>query len=348
MINQLEKLSKFLEKNNLNKEANLLRKIAQEDEELIDIISPEEGFGGSSFKRDRVLPDQRSREGYYIKNEINSGNYHEKWYGAISELGDKVILIPFDSSSLDDDDIWNISSIFGQHHDNYNDLKKSVSLFHVGYSDMDKGDLETLKENFPSLWSEILATLNRDGLEEDEVVYVLYNQENVNKDRLQFFTKDEFYFAHDMGHAVFDSKEDYEFKALLHTFIKDMITLYEYRNEDDESIVSSLYDDFSEKKEIDDENEVVEKFIMDFFTNLRSEPSDAMADVFASFASGNIAIRPAEYIYYEGNEYTLTDNLKANNIIQEYIKDMKNYMKNEKTGEGPLSFYKGYVVLFDL
>jgi len=348
MINHLKKLSNFFKKNNFKKEAKYLNKIAQEDEELIDIISPEEGFGGSSFKRDKILPDQRSRKGYYIENEINSGNYHEKWYGSIGELGDKVILIPFDSSSLDDDDLEKISSIFGQYHDNYNDLKKSVSLFHVGYSDMDKGDLETLKEVFPSLWSEILSTLSKEGLNEGEVVYVLYNQENVNKDRLQFFTKDEFYFAHDMGHAVFDFKEDYEFKFLLHTFIKDMITLYNYQDEDDEGKTNSLYDDFSEKKDIDDENEVVEEFIMDFFTNLRSDPNDAMADVFARFASGDIAIRPTEYIFFEGKEYTLTDKQKAEEIVQKYIKNMKNYMKSEKTGEGPLSFYKGCVVLFDL
>lgn len=348
MINQLIKLSLFLEKNNFKKEASYIKKIAQEDEELIDIISPDEELSGDSFTRNRILPDQRSREGFYTKQDINSGNYHEKWYGSVGELGDKIILIPFDASKLDDDDIGKISSIFGQYHENYDDLKKSVSLFDVGYSDMDRGDIEVLKELFPSLWSEILSTLNREGLDEDQVVYILYNQENVNKNRFQFFTKDEFYFAHDMGHAVFDFKEDYEFKFLLHTFIKDMITLYNYQDEDDEGKTNSLYDDFSEKKDIDDENEVVEEFIMDFFTNLRSDPNDAMADVFARFASGDIAIRPTEYIFFEGKEYTLTDKQKAEEIVQKYIKNMKNYMKSEKTGEGPLSFYKGCVVLFDL
>jgi hypothetical protein len=206
-----------------------------------------------------------------------------------------------------------------------------------------------LQRLFPSLWSEINSTLLSKGLEDDEVVYMFYNQENVNKGRLAQFSKDAFYFGHDLGHATFDFSEDSDFKNILYRFIKDMIKLY--KNDKGEV----LWDSFQKKHGNDedgylDESELSDNFIQEFFDNLYSDPQDGIADVFQRFTSNNISISAPETIYFQEDwdDYELFDKSGANIIIDKYIKTVKNYIKDEKTGKGPLDYYRGSVVLFDL
>jgi hypothetical protein len=376
MKSNLKKLLYYLNKSNFKKEAFFLSKIAQEDEELIDIIGQgEEGFepyhpeddeysnedeeasirqkvDPSAYKgyyaRNKILPDKNTRR--YDKN-VNSDNYHDEWYKTVEGLGDKIILIPFDSSDLKEDDLYRLHEIFGlaSLYSSYEDLKETISIASTINDEFKKGDLESLKRLFPSLWSEINSTLLSKGLEEDEVVYMFYNQENVNKGGLAQFSKDAFYFGHDLGHATFDFTEDYEFKGLLYKFIGDMIKLYKNDKGD------ILWDSFQKKHGnyedgTLDESELSDNFIQEFFDNLHSDPQDGIADVFQRFTSNNISISAPETIYFQEDwdDYDLFDKSSANVIIDKYIKDVKNYIKNEKTGKGPLDFYAGSVVLFDL
>jgi len=377
MKNHLIRLLLYLKKSNLKKEAFTLEKLAQEDEELLDIISPVKGKGFEPFHpedgeysdeddeeksirqkvdpstykdyyaRNVILPDKNTRT--YDKN-VGSDNYHEEWYKTIEGLGDKIILIPFDSSDLEEDDLSRLCEIFGlEPYSSYEDLKQTVSIASSSNDEFKKGDLESLQRLFPSLWSEVNSTLLSKSLEDDEAIYMFYNQENVNKGGLSQFSKDSFYFGHDLGHATFDSSGDSDFKNILYKFIGDMIKLY--KNDKGEV----LWDSFQKKHGNDedgylDESELSNNFIQEFFDNLHSGPEDGIADVFQRFTSNNISISAPETIYFQEDwdDYDLFDKSSANVIIDKYIKDVKNYIKDEKTGKGPLDYYRGSVVLFDL
>jgi hypothetical protein len=335
---------------------NKINKIAQEDEELLDIIGPAKGKGFEPFHpededyytRNKILPDKNTRT--YDKN-VGSDNYHDEWYKTVQGLGDKIILIPFDSSDLEEDDISRLNEVFSlaSTYSSYEDLKQTVSIASSTNDEFKRGDLESLQRLFPSLWSEINSTLLSKGLEDDEVVYMFYNQENVNKGRLAQFSKDAFYFGHDLGHATFDFSEDSDFKNILYKFIEDMIKLYK----NDKGAI--LWDSFQKKHGNYedgnlDESELSDNFIQEFFDNLYSDPQDGIADVFQRFTSNNISISAPETIYFQGDwdDYELFDKSGANIIIDKYIKTVKNYIKDEKTGKGPLDYYRGSVVLFDL
>lgn len=335
MINHLIKLSLFLKKNNLKKEANYIKKIAQEDEELIDIISPDEELSGDSFTRNRILPDQNLRK-YKDKLGLDSGKYHERWYGAVKELDDKIILIPYKLSNLSNNDLAKMYSIFGDDKylkNNFDDNFSHQNLLSIAL--WKKGSLQKLKEVFPSLWSEILSTLNKEGLEEDQVVYMLYNQDISNEISLDALTKDEFYFAHDMGHLS-EIDDDLVFRESLKLFLDKILSLYRGIG-----IAGDLNSNF--EKDANDPYFKNTLFLKSFFLGTRSGSFDLYADIYYLFSSGNIKMEAPKSLFYGNNFYVLSDISKANDIIKKYIKDMKYYIKSKKHIE---SKYKGSVAIF--
>lgn len=309
----------------------------------------------------RILRDERSREALELqmmrsrlpREELESAEL-EEWYKSISALGDNVILIPFDKSEIDKNyEVLNgIASIFNIRDEprNYKELFNKINI--LSYTRYTQGDLDKLKEIFPSLWADISETLRNKKLEEEDVVYVLYNQET--SPIRPGFTKDPEYNAHDYGHAVFDSEDgDPEFKYKVALLMRNISELYTYNKSEEEGEEGDQT--LSETFNSEDEDEV-QLLAMEFFSN-NGNSQDIFADIFGQFVSGRLSLEqiyiPEEIIMY-GKSYFISDDKidLAKSIFQKFIADIKKYINpNVEYGtfaSGPLSHLAGSVILQDV
>lgn len=304
-------------------------------------------------RRNRILKDKRSRSS--SKPEEDEAE-NDEWYSALKCLGDSVILIPFDRTEVDNNEmiLYGMASLFGVGPViDYKSLKDKVFL--MGGSNFKQGDRETLKEVFPSLWADIQDILFSKGLEEEDVIYMLYNQET-NPGRLSGFSKNPAYFGHDLGHANFDSEDsDGEFKMILCDFIRSVFELYipedynepEEEGEVEEEVVPNA------SREIDEEDyESSQKYLDEFFST-ENGPEDSYGDVFASVANGTIDVSIPDRLYLSDDYYLPPENKsKAEALGKDVIEKLKTYMNSHQKygtfGSGPFSYLAGSVVLQDL
>jgi len=325
-------------------------------------FGPTEDDEGNSVERTfdrikrnkKILRDKRSRE--YLKRQMELSRLPieeqeeaelQKWYGALKELGDSVILIPFDKDDLDNNDeaLMGLGSVFGFQPKNYKDFFEKANML---YGRHKQGEVATLKAIFPALWADIQDILNDKGLSEDQVVFMLYNQDT--SPRLPGFTKDPFYFGHDMGHNTFDSEDgDYDFKGILNGFVMNMYELYmsEVDEDSDEESVPAT-------REVEDEDESkIMEALSNFFNNM-SGPEDSYGDVFQAVASGNLSVHIPEGIYGQDGYYVLPEEnkAKAEELKNKVIEDLKYHLNSNHQyatrGSGPLSYFAGSVVLNDV
>lgn len=277
----------------------------------------------------------------------------DEWYSALKCLGDSVILIPFDRTDVDGNEeiLYGMASIFGIGPvANYQKLKDKVFL--MGGSNFKEGDRGTLKEVFPSLWADIQDILSSKGLEEEDVVYMFYNQET-NPGRLEGFSKNPAYFGHDLGHADFDSEDsDGEFKMILCDFIRKTFSLYlsEDGPEEEEEEEAEIR---SAASEIDEEDyESSQKYLEEFFST-ENGPEDSYGDVFAAVASGKIEVTIPTHLYLSDDYYLPQEaRPKAEALGKEVVEKLKTYMNSNHSygtfGSGPFSHLAGSVVLQDI
>jgi hypothetical protein len=228
MLKKLVKISNKLDSLGLTREADLLdqilRKLAVPIEDIVEMrkdeplgyeLSGDEYLSrgpASRLERKRnVLRDIRGRETLKSQMEQSELPLAEQeaaelgeWYGSLKELGDSIILIPFDRSQISKNKktLLGLAAIFEVGASlSYKKLYSKINLF--SGSENRKGDLQILKEIFPSLWIEISDILKSKKLDEKNVIYMFYNQENSPERSL--FTRNPFYLAHDLGHSIFDS-----------------------------------------------------------------------------------------------------------------------------------------------
>lgn len=300
------------------------------------------------MRRERII--QRSRRRTF-NSQAEEDSEMNAWYKSLSELGDSVILIPFNRTEVEkNEDVLNgLAEIFGiRPVRNYLDLKEQVYL--IGGSHSSLGDVAKLKTIFPSLWSDIQAVLSSKGLDEEDVVYMLYNQESAPKpERLAGFSKDPFYLGHDIGHSVFDSLDsDGEFKGMLSDFMEKIFSLYISEEESEEGFANAS----DEITNSDDQESFIQEHLEDFF-NVTSEPNDTYGDVFAGAANGTISIDIPNNLYLSNDYYLPPDKrAEAEALGAAIIKRLKDYMNSNQQygtkGSGALSHLVGYVVLQDI
>ena len=306
-------------------------------------------------RRNRILKDKRSRSSSRPEEDEAE---NDEWYSALKCLGDSVILIPFDRTEVDNNEmiLYGMASLFGVGPArNYKDLTDKVFL--MGGSNFKQGDRETLKEVFPSLWADIQDILFSKGLEEEDVIYMLYNQET-NPGRLSGFSKNPAYFGHDLGHADFDSEDsDGEFKMILCDFIREMFKIYFIEDDNDLGNESEESEEESEKvsamEEIGEEDlETSQKYLEEFF-HTENGPEDSYGDVFANVANGTISVSIPNHLYLDNDYYLPPENKsKAEALGKDVIEKLKTYMNSHQKygtfGSGPFSYLAGSVVLQDI
>ena len=302
-------------------------------------------------RRARILRDKRERRD--PRNEEAERAEVDEWYSALKCLGDSVILIPFDRTDVDNNEavLAGMASIFGLGWiDSYQKLKDKVFL--MGGSNFKEGSRETLKEVFPVLWEDIQQILVSRGLDEEDVIYMFYNQET-NPGRLAGFSKNPAYFGHDLGHADFDSEDsDGEFKMILCDFIRKTFSLYlsEDGPEEEEEEEAEIR---SAASEIDEEDyESSQKYLEEFFST-ENGPEDSYGDVFAAVASGKIEVTIPTHLYLSDDYYLPQEaRPKAEALGKEVVEKLKTYMNSNHSygtfGSGPFSHLAGSVVLQDI
>ena len=379
MLKTLVKISNKLDSLGLIREADLLdqilRKLAVPIEGIVEMRKyeplgsefTEEDEEGNFISRPverlerkrNVLRDRRGREeleSYMERKNPTPAEREEmekreleEWYGSLKELGDSIILIPFDKSNLDHNEevLMGLAAIFGSpNYKNYKDLFSKINLL-SGSSSYKQGNLEVLKEVFPSLWIEISEILRSKKLNEEDVIYMFYNQENSPERSL--FTKNPFYLAHDLGHSIFDSEDaDWEFKGILRMFLNKILDLY--LSEDGETALEAIGEENFE------DDYIVGLNLGNFF-HATSDVNDIFGDIFADVTSGNIQKRiidVPDFIYYDGEEYKLSSDKKSQAValLKDCIDKLKKYVNpNVDYGTfapGPLSYFAGSVVLQDV
>ncbi len=297
------------------------------DENGDEIVRP---VVNRNFKRlKNVLRDKRNRE--RLKNEMSKKRLPieeqeeeelAEWYAALQNFGDNVILIPFDKEEVNKnlDVLEGIGQIFGIYDlANYEDLYRKANMQN-GYSNYTSGNLDTLKENFPSLWSDIQGVLSANKLQEEDAVYMFYNQDS--SPTRPAFTKDPYGLGHDMGHNVFDSESgNTEFKDLLKEFVSKAFKLY--ISEDGEAAFSKV------------ENEIYDDSgaglcLSEFFSGVYGT-DDIYADVFADAAAGRLTFEPEavpDSIWIDETDYYLSDEKRGEveNLLSNCINDIKTFI----------------------
>lgn len=302
----------------------------------------------------KILRDRRSRE--YLKHEMKRKSLPleeqeeaevAEWYKAISNLGDSVILIPFDKEDLErnDEALMALGHVFGVDASNYKDLFEKVNMISGRNT---RGSVETFKALFPALWSDIEEIIAQKKLNEDNVIFMLYNQ--ANSPIRSLFTKDPSFFGHDMGHNVFDSEDgDWEFKGILNNFIFKIYALY--LSETDEDAGEERTSAVEELGDEDDSTMMAQ--LPNFFSNT-SGPEDSYGDVFGAVASGTLVVDIPETITNFDTWYHLPPENRgpAEALVAEVTESLKKYLNSNyqygTRGSGPLSYFEGHVVLNDV
>jgi hypothetical protein len=357
----------------------------EEDEDGNIIENPIEMVNRDPY----IKRDQHTRRDYSSAEQQKAEL--DEWYSQLKELGDSIILIPFDRTDIDSNpeildglcDIFkirrsDISLTDREIAENKEREEKAIKLkikiepltteyiklknkVTLTYNPQKDGDLETLKTRFPSLWYDISKILNEKGIDESDAVYMLYNQQT-NPGRLETFKKDPFYFAHDIGHTVFDGGDDPEFRGLVDDFMQDILSLYTLDiDPDDEDLQEfsgkNAYQAIVGDNEYDYEQEDKMQKYLPYFFDTTSDVGDLYGDVFAATTGGYLEFYfPQElYIYTESGHNlrtTLSDVGSANAVASATIRKMKYYVNpgNEKETfkSGPLGSFKGSVVLQDI
>jgi hypothetical protein len=379
-------LAKVLKEIGLRVESNLVKDLLKLGAPLVDFVPlssnepigypTEEDEDGNPIekevekveRRKGILRDQ-SQRGLLYNEEEDLNN----WFESIKCLGDNIFLIPFDRTDVNRNGsvLDGIGAIFGNYNPkNYVSLKEKINI--IANPDS-YGDLGTLKEVFPSLWNDIKAKLDSKGLDESDVAYVLYNQET-NPGRLAGFQKEPFYFAHDLGHADFDSADgNLDFKDIIQSFMKEIGSLYITDEEEDEEEEieeeeedpyenypglrnslkknkNSAYSEFFRKHERDED--YIQNYFSDFF-NTTSGEGDLYGDIFAEATHGRLEIEVPGKLYLDRTYHLPEDKVsEANKIVEKTKRKLMEHIGSDYEGKtlhkGPFSHWKGSVILYDI
>jgi hypothetical protein len=237
----------------------------------------------------------------------------------------------------------------------YETVSRNVNLLSGIKKEKRIGDLSKLKELFPDVWSKISNILESKNLKEEDVVYVIYEQEGDLNSRNPFFL------AHDLGHLAFDSTsspEDEIYKGILKNFISEVSKLYSSTKPSEEGELDSIDKEYLDESLRNDNN--LAMYLAEFF-KVTSTTDDIFADIFAYAASGRLTLddeiaKVPKSIYDEITdiEYFLRDGKEADasRLLRECIRLINQYM-NPKGAEGgfspgPFGHLRGRVVLQDV
>lgn len=343
-----------------------LKAEATEIDKLIKLAVPIEGIvspGETSRRYSETEEDEDEWEEPEFEDEEPtiepdsiSGYPKDTWYGSLSALGNSVILIPMSLSSLEDDDIWALSIIFGLGYESDSaSLLEKINAF--SYEAQNKlGDRHALKEHYPNLWSAISKILADKRLREEEVIYLIFDEDESPNPNVFLDPK---FFAHDIGHIDADfglQGEGYERADLPYSiwnFSFEASRLY--KDEDGYSLATALSDEEDEEYyNSDDIKEMTHHF---FPQNVFSgDPEDEVNDVISAALAGELMAEIPAKITFKGEEYYLEESRKddllklISNFEEEFMQmiQTKGSSEDKWAYKGPLGEARGHVIVYSV
>jgi len=337
MKNKLLVLERSLTVIGLKKEASLIHKLAVPLEDAIPLYQNKKETIGQSSRRD--------------------------WFDSVESLKDNIVLIHFNNSSIEKkedyiDFVKKLSELFSSPVNltdpnmSRDDIDKQYIKLKYNSSVFDKApassgvDFNSFKRIFPDAASKAEASLSGKGLETKDVIFFLFNEQTYEGG----FGKTAPYFAHDLGHIAWDN---FKHKHLSSYFSKVLFDLSDcFKKEDGESLKVA-----AQKVEESLRNRLFSELLSVFIKEIFSDKQDALADLVTLCANPNNTVTidsPNEFILseffqkcmpgpkpenYQPIIYKLEDKGKAKSILEEFIKNFRNYISkdelppNEVTGD---------------
>lgn len=322
IVKKLSNLSQSLCYLNLYEYAEKVTQLRKLATPIVDIIE--------------LNPDHRDPEGLFEGKS--------QWFDQLKLIGTNIVLLPFNGSDLTSADKKDIMSIWGRDSSlPYETFRENTGL--LGYMEFNKSGraapIERFKSAFPGVWSKIKNTLSESGLSEDEIALILYNKDEGYPD---FFDKNPFFLAHDLGHWSYDfshhdagdnSKKRLWFKHKVDLFIGSIIELYKNKN-------GLSFSDSGVRAWPED-------WIPYFFDGLMSaDKTDLYSDLFALATSKDGLkhyFKVPKDIIINDQKFSLSESDHAN-ISLDFFEKIQEWIANKK--DGPLHDLAGKVILYDM
>jgi hypothetical protein len=325
-------------------------------------------IGGDEMALESIwsLPNEEDEDIIENGRIGNEDEPTEKWYDSVQYLGTSIILIPFDQKNLSIGTLKKLLNVFNidssdlissdkiKEFTAYTIFANTSRLFQRLNKAEDKnilGDLNVFKNEFPSLWNAISSTLNSKKLNESEVVYMLHSSlSGYDPDSL----RNAFYFAHDIGHIEEEMPliKDNKIFETIFKYIKDIARNYIYSK--DPTGQTNLTDVVMNYNKFNHGefggnyyNDRYFEYLLRMFFDIISEGGDEISDVYANALAGDMKYNRPKRIYYQDKEFIPNeDDSELSALESNMISEVMNKISDKKNG--PLSRYKGHVVLFEI
>ena len=365
-MNKIIKLIKYLNKNNLKKEAQLLYKIAAP-------VIPDGAFNFPPSEEDQPLRLKQLKDGDQFRPrgryDVNLEDTSE-WIKAFDNIGSNVVLIGMDFDKMNEKHKRQLAQVFGI------DIKTFKNMIDFNRSDVidvagskDFTSIDKFFKVFPYMKDKISEPVAKaqqtrpSEINWDEIILFIYNVgTGAPLSGLFQFAKSPEYLAHDILHIEENTYDEPMFTYDLNTLLNSMAEKYylekkpeeEASEEDSESWQDekpqTLTEYYQEYPGYADNMEYKEELITELFSTIYgSDPTDYYADIYSRIMMRyldedfDISIIPDElYKYNIDANYVISpkDKAQLHEEIIDFIQSAKEQQKDH------LQFLKGNIGLF--
>lgn len=366
-MNKIIKLIKYLNKNNLTKEAQLLHKIAAP-------VIPDGAFNFPPSEEDKPLELKQLKDDDQFRPRGRHDTDLEdtsQWIRAFDEIGSNVVLIGMDFDKMSKKHKEQLAKVFGI------DIKTFKNMIDFGSSDVNYvastkkfTRIDEFFKVFPYMKSQISEPVakaqqtNPAEIDWDEIILFIHNVGTGEpRSGIAQFIKTPEYLAHDILHMEENTHEGEEFAMQLGMILNSIAEKYhlyeeepeEASEEDSESWEDekpqNLMEYYKEYPGESDNIENKEYLIPEFFSTISaSDPRDYYADVYSRIMMG----------YLDDENYdidSIPDQIGVDNVDDYYVIDsedktklheeIKSFIQSAKElQKDHLEFLKGNIGLF--
>jgi hypothetical protein len=367
-MNKIIKLIKYLNKNNLTKEAQLLHKIAAP-------VIPDGAFNFSPSEENKPLSlkqlkdnDQFRPRGRY---DVNLEDTSE-WIEAFNNIGSNVVLIGMDFDKMSKEHKKQLAKVFGI------DIKTFENMKDFGHADVFDAAMsnEFIKiDKFFEVFSEMKPKISEpvakaqqtspDKIDWNEIILFIYNVGTGEpRSGIFQFSKTPEYLAHDILHIEEHYDEDQEFVYELNMLLSSMAEKYKLCKELDQDtdqdsekdlkceeggMSQTLIEYYKEHEGVADNMDYREELIEKIFPTIYgSVAQDHYADVYSRIMTGHLN---------EDDIVDIPETLGVDNVDDYYVispedktqlqEEIKSFIQSTKEQQKDhLEFLKGNIGLF--
>ena len=361
------KLIKYLNNNNLRKEAQLLYKIAAP-------VIPDGAFNFPPSEDEQPLRLKQLKDDDQFRpltrRDVNREDTSE-WIRAFDNIGSNVILIGMDFDKMSEKHKRQLAQVFGiniKTFKNMIDFNRSDVMDVAGSKELTS--INKFFQVFPYMKDQISQPVAKAQqtspaeIDWDEIILFIYNVgTGVPQGGLFQFSKNPEYLAHDILHIEEQTYEEPQFTYDLNLLLNSMADKYylqeDSEEEDSEEEDSESWDDekpqtlteyYQEHPGYADNMEYKEELITELFSTIYgSDPTDYYADIYSRIMMGyldedyDISIIPDELYKHNIDANYVIDSKDKEELHKEIISFIQSAKEQQKDH---LEFLKGNIGLF--